>query len=200
MRSWQATTGNLACNYFLMNTFLQRIYPRAKFYDYNCGDFFITVCTHNMNHYFGEIYNEEMHLSEIGEFLKSNIENISAHFDEVQIPVFTIMPNHFHAIITIKDSSQNQSSSCLADLADLNESEASNTNDVFSMHHNSRLAVVVGSIKSAVSRFAGKRSIEFRWQPRFYDHIIRDVKKSKEISDYIKNNVIRWDLDRYNLK
>ena len=40
---------------------------RLKGYDYRqAGLYFITVCTHNREHYFGEIVDNEMQLSNIG--------------------------------------------------------------------------------------------------------------------------------------
>lgn len=39
--------------------------PRAQFLDYDEGDYFITICTHDRKHYFGEIYNGEMAQAEM---------------------------------------------------------------------------------------------------------------------------------------
>ena len=38
------------------------------------------------------------------------------------------------------------------------------------------------------------------WQARFYDHIIRDEKSLMNIREYIRNNPMKWDLDRNNEK
>ena len=46
----------------------QRKSPRAKWLDYNEGEYFVTICTHNWIHYFGEIADGEIHLSQIGLF------------------------------------------------------------------------------------------------------------------------------------
>lgn len=83
-----------------------RKYPRANFHNYNGGEYFVTFCTRNKKHYFGEIADGKMHLSRVGYFLQSNIESIQSHFDDVIIPLFVIMPNHVHAIISIVGSRQ----------------------------------------------------------------------------------------------
>jgi putative transposase len=38
----------------------------------------------------------------------------------------------------------------------------------------------------------------FEWQPRFYDHIIRDEISFNQIRQYIFNNPVQWESDREN--
>ncbi len=59
------------------------------------------------------------------------------------------------------------------------------------------LSVIVGGLKSAVSRFAHQNNIPFKWQTRFHDHIIRNWNEIKYISQYIENNVIKWEFDKF---
>jgi REP element-mobilizing transposase RayT len=40
---------------------------------------------------------------------------------------------------------------------------------------------------------------EFQWQPRFYEHIIRDEKDLQNVRDYIVNNPTKWFSDKENL-
>lgn len=174
-----------------------RKYPRAKFHDYNCGVYFVTVCTHDRQHYFGAISQCEMKLSELGMCLERNLLSISEHLSDIEIPMFVIMPNHFHAVVTIKPTRTNPANN----LGRLNQTArlavATGRDPTTETHHNSRLAVVVGSIKAHVSRYARKHDIDFRWQPRFHEHIIRNNSDGRLISDYIGNNVARWEDDRY---
>jgi hypothetical protein len=60
------------------------------------------------------------------------------------------------------------------------------------------LSVVIGGIKSAVTKFANENNIEFAWQTRFDDRIIRNQGAMNKIADYIENNVARWDMDCFN--
>lgn len=81
------------------------------------GAYFITICTKNREHYFGEVENEEMILSEIGciaeqEWLKT--------FDmrpdmNLQMGEYQVMPNHFHAIIIIGENEYNKRGGCHCD-------------------------------------------------------------------------------------
>ena len=60
---------------------------------------FITICTANREHYFGEIIDDKMQLSEIGKKANDNWLDISHHFSFVALDEFVIMPNHIHGII-----------------------------------------------------------------------------------------------------
>lgn len=57
------------------------------------------------------------------------------------------------------------------------------------------LSVVVGGLKRAVTLFARRNNIEFDWQSRYHDHIIRGANDGNRIAEYIENNVTRWDAD-----
>ncbi len=35
------------------------------------------------------------------------------------------------------------------------------------------------------------------WQKSYYDHIIRNEKEYDKIREYIQNNIINWELDKY---
>jgi hypothetical protein len=54
------------------------------------------------------------------------------------------------------------------------------------------LASIIRGYKSAVKKFATMNNIDFAWQPRFHDHIIRYEKSFNTISDYIRNNPGNW--------
>lgn len=53
--------------------FKYRKSPRASFHNYSGGIYFITICTNNKIHYFGEITNGKMQLSDIGIFAQKSI-------------------------------------------------------------------------------------------------------------------------------
>ena len=147
----------------------QRKSPRANFHDYSGGMYFVTICTHNKKHYFGEII-DDIKLNPIGEYCKYELENLHTHYSSVVVPLFVIMPNHIHAIICIDKP--------------LKEFSKRTT-----------LSVVVGGFKRAITLFAKKNKITFAWQTRYHDHIIRNLHDQNIIADYIENNVARWASD-----
>ncbi|MDE6288777.1 MAG: hypothetical protein K2M00_08355, partial [Muribaculaceae bacterium] len=63
------------------NGFAKRKSPRAIFHNYSGGDYFITICTHNKEHYFGEIIDGEMQFTEIGRVAHCKLEELSKHYN-----------------------------------------------------------------------------------------------------------------------
>jgi hypothetical protein len=62
------------------------------------------------------------------------------------------------------------------------------------------ISSIVGSYKSVVSKNAHRLGINFDWQPRFYDHIIRTDSDYQRISTYIRNNISKWEDDQFYYK
>jgi len=61
------------------------------------------------------------------------------------------------------------------------------------------LGAIVRSIKSAVSRRAGKElNSGIIWQRNFYEHIIRDQTDYERIAASILSNPANWDQDEEN--
>ncbi len=76
---------------------------RLKGYDYsNKNLYFVTICTHNKIHLFGNI----SELNDIGKIAENELLKIPSHFDCVQIDKYVIMPNHIHAMIAINHSDE----------------------------------------------------------------------------------------------
>ena len=82
---------------------------RAQWHNYEGGEYFVTICTQNREHFFGEIVNGEMRLSEVGKCLMEQIEKTSQMRPDmnIDIPLFVIMPNHVHLVIFIGNNEYN---------------------------------------------------------------------------------------------
>ena len=83
---------------------------RLQSWDYaSQGMYFITICTKDRLHFFGEINNGEMNFSEIGKIVETEwIKTPEMRFDmNLELCEFVIMPNHFHAIIIIGKNEYN---------------------------------------------------------------------------------------------
>ena len=159
------------------NRLPQRKNIRAEFHNYSGGDYFVTICTRDKEHYFGEIINGEMILTNIGQFAETALHDLPKHYKYVKLSKYVIMPNHVHAIICIRENAD--APGCVPTVR-------------------SALGVVVGGFKQSVTCFARRNNIIFGWQSRFHDHIIRGVKDGGKISEYIDNNVTRWADDCFN--
>ena len=153
---------------------------RHPYHDYNGGAYFVTVCVKDHRCVLGSIQNGVMHRSDLGEYLDMAIRNITDHCKYADIPVWIVMPNHFHAVVLISSDGNIRMP------------------DVGVGGFHSRLATVIGRIKGSVTRYARSKDLHFEWQSRYHDHIMRDPMRSREIVEYIRTNPIRWSTDRYN--
>ncbi|MBO7124790.1 MAG: hypothetical protein J6V74_02970 [Bacteroidales bacterium] len=86
------------------NNLPQRKSPRAQWHNYDGAEYFVTICTRSREHYFGEIKNAAIKLSDIGEYAKQCIEKIEEINKDVQVPLYVVMPNHIHMIIIINNN------------------------------------------------------------------------------------------------
>jgi hypothetical protein len=86
---------------------------RLKNWDYgNNAAYFITICTQNREHYFGEIKNGEMQLNELGENATRFWLDIPKHFPFIELGNFVVMPNHTHGILIIDKTPNNTNNGC----------------------------------------------------------------------------------------
>ena len=77
---------------------------RLHEYDYSeNGAYFITVCTHNREHLFGEIENGKMQLNDVGRMIDQWWNELGNRFPDIETDAFVVMPNHIHGIIVIKN-------------------------------------------------------------------------------------------------
>ena len=159
---------------------------RAPWHNYDGGVYFITICTRDFKHYFGDITHHIMNLSPIGRIAKECIEAIPNHFPHVEVPLYVIMPNHIHCILIINDPQMEKK--------DISSDRPHNEYGPQSMN----LASVIRGFKVGVTKLARKKGLAFAWQPRFHDHIIRNNDDWNRIAEYIENNVGRWDMDKLN--
>jgi REP element-mobilizing transposase RayT len=153
------------------NPYVQRKSPRAIFHDYAGGEYFITICTAGRKPYFGYIEQAEMHLTPVGEAAQQALSELDNHYQYAHIQTFVVMPDHVHALISIYGSESVPQGRKV-------------------------LGIVVAGLKQAVTRFARNNQIEFGWQQRFHDHIIRNLTDWGRKVDYIEHNVAKWDADK----
>lgn len=172
--------------------------PTNRLQGYDCGSngwYFVTICTENSIHYFGEIVKPHHHLSktsnenhnaaylqptEIGSIANEYWLSIPQHYPFVILDEFIIMPNHLHGIIHINKDDDN----------DWHPNR-------FGQQSNN-LAAIIRGFKSSVKRYANNHEIVFHWQPRFHDHIITNEKALFAIRNYIKRNPENWPRGKNN--
>lgn len=158
----------------------------------NEGAYFITICTKNREHFFGEIIEGKMILNEIGRLTEIEwAKTIEIRQDmNLELGAFVVMPNHFHAIVIIKENEFNNSNN--------NDGMSNKPQNQFGPQSKNLDAIIRG-FKSAVTAQARKLgNSEFAWQTLYHDHIIRNNQSFENIQNYILNNPEKWDKDNFN--
>ena len=174
---------------------------RAEWWNYsNNGAYFITICTHRRIHYFGEIVNERMIMSQLGKSAESCWHDIPNHFPFVQLGGFVVMPNHIHGIIIINK----QCSPHSLETHDFSP-HSLETQDFASLPvqknkfgpQSQNLASIVRGYKIGVTKLSKSACLDFRWQARFHEHIIRNEAEYHRIQYYIATNPMNWKNDTF---
>jgi putative transposase len=191
---------------------------RAQWWDYaNAGGYFITICTHNRNHYFGSIENTKMNLSRIGIIADLCWQEINNRRNYVELGAYVIMPNHIHGILKLNDiiSDNDDNVNNVDNVADTRhalylpetETETKTITEPtktpgqkrFRNPGKNTISSIIGSYKSAVTKHAHRFGFDFAWQSRFHDHIIRNQGEYQRIEKYIIENPSKWLDDRFYL-
>lgn len=76
----------------------------SKNMDYSqAGAYFVTVCVQDKRCFLGNVVDNGVALSSVGECVYQSLNQIPERFESVGLDEFVIMPNHVHAIIIIND-------------------------------------------------------------------------------------------------
>ena len=188
---------------------------RAQWWDYGWnGAYFITICTADREHFFGEIKNGKMILSPTGVIADLLWHEIKNHSKSVELGDFVVMPNHIHGIL-ILDKPNETTHHCCCFCRDracpvptktttigeakqtIVETEKTIGQNRFQNIGKNTVSSIVGSYKSAVTKHANRLGLKNGWQTRFHDHIIRNDAEYQRISNYIINNPNKWMEDKF---
>jgi putative transposase len=189
---------------------------RHPHWDYHSpGWYFITICTKNRIHYFGSVINRRMILSPVGKIVEFELLRTPKIRDNVAIDTWVIMPNHVHIIFHVFPVSPAVETHCSASLptgqpdggqnpsgqpdGGQNPSDQPDGGNRFGPQSGNLPAIVRG-LKSAVKRQTNIHGLEFHWQARYHDHIIRNEAELQRIRGYILENVNMWKSDAANRK
>ncbi|MEM1216272.1 MAG: transposase [Bacteroidota bacterium] len=174
---------------------------RLQNWDYGWdGAYFITICTKDRAHYFGDINNGIMHLSPVGAIANVLWYEIKNHASNLTLGEFVVMPNHVHGILILDGNDGVREKAGLVSTSSPSEIEPPQTigQKRFQNQGKNTISSIVGGYKSAVTRHSRRLGFDFAWQARFWDHVIRDENAYERISQYIKNNTIKWQDDKLN--
>ncbi|NEP19145.1 MAG: hypothetical protein F6J97_19980 [Leptolyngbya sp. SIO4C1] len=195
---------------------------RLKGYDYSsAGAYFITLCTFQRQHLFGQITDSTMRLNEFGQIVAEEWMQSTIIRQEIDFDQWVIMPNHLHAIVLINPTNSGPTNSVGSHGPTNSVGSHGPTNSVGShgptnsVGSHGRATPQTGiayrrprSLSSFVAGFKSattKRINTVRnsagssvWQRNYYDCIIRSQKSLQRIQQYIQNNPAAWQNDQLN--
>ncbi len=171
----------------------QRRNTRLRGYNYSqLGSYFVTICVQHHQCIYGPIIDGKMQLNELGRIAIEWWNKIQQHYSSVKTDDYVIMPNHLHGIITLKP-------------VGARSPRPNNTSpSVGARSPRPKDPPSLGKIV-AYFKYQSTKHINQKhntpgtriWQRNYHDHIIRDDNDLQRLRQYIQNNPMKWELDKF---
>jgi REP element-mobilizing transposase RayT len=193
---------------------------RLKGYDYTQpGAYFVTFCSYQRMHLFGEVMDGEMVLNDAGKIAREEWFKTAELRPYVKLyeDEFVIMPNHGHGIIWIEDEAVGTRRRRVQDweehgaqqrpIQGWDEERArqrrapTEKTEGFGKPVKGSIPTIIRAYKSAVTygvNAAENQRGAVLWQRNYYEHVIRNHRELSNIRWYIRSNPHNWQLDRDN--
>ncbi len=181
-------------------------------YDYSQpGAYFLTINSHKKEHLFGRVVDGVVQLTPVGEIAQEQWLKIPAHFSNVLLDEFVIMPNHLHGILVITERDIHTGKGKAFDFwlkqKYFNKNNDSTEHNYLSNHGSNALPIRAGSnpgsIPAVVQNFKSITSRRINklletpgstiWHRNYYEHVIRDDKDYARIVEYMRENPKKWE-------
>jgi REP element-mobilizing transposase RayT len=167
---------------------------RLAGYDYaSPGAYFITLCTQDRVHLFGEVVDGVVQLSPYGRVAATYWEHIPQHFPHVALGAWVIMPNHMHGLLIITGDEERAE-------AAPTRPEDGEVSPQFRAPESGSLGAIIGNYKSITTRrinlmrhTPGTRV----WLRNYWESTLRSEEAVACVTRYITNNPARWSQDRF---
>jgi REP element-mobilizing transposase RayT len=170
---------------------------RLKGWDYrNASYYFVTICAYNREHYFGAIEQDDVSLSAIGDTAAKCWAEIPKHHAGIELDEWVVMPNHVHGIVVITPTVETLHCNVSTETRHVSTTKTVVPHMSAISPKTGSLSVVMRSYKSAVTTLAHEANLPFKWQARFWDHIIRNEAALNRVRNYIRANPANWAQDR----
>jgi REP element-mobilizing transposase RayT len=155
-----------------------------------------------------------MELSKIGEITKFELLKTFEIRKNIKLHQWVIMPNHVHILMEIKyqidnnvetsrrgvsTEQQNNISTKIKNISTKNNLKPNIHKPEIAIKnwHPNSISSIICQFKSICTKRIKKENLWFSWQPRFHDQIIKNEKELLMIKNYIINNPINWQKDKF---
>lgn len=157
------------------------------------------MCTRDRICWFGEIVDGEMQLNEWGQVVADTWQWLTVQHPYIELDAWIVMPNHFHGILVITDTSR-RGSSRTAPTLETAQQALEPPQTPYDRNKIKPLGRLIGAFKTVST----KQINQIRqtpgapiWQRNYYEHIIRTETALQNIRQYIVNNPASWQLDQF---
>ena len=156
---------------------------RLKDFDYSQnGAYFVTICTKDKHKLLCNIVGDgvldvpSVRLTSFGKIADNQIQTMNSIYSHINVDKYIIMPNHIHMLLSIQ---------CGNDYYKGTSRTPSPTNNI------------VSQFVSTFKRFCNKQYGQNIWHRSYHDHIIRNDHDYLDRWNYIENNPLKWNSDRF---
>jgi putative transposase len=157
---------------------------RLPEYDYSkAGAYYVTICTQDRKCVLGNIVDNKIQLSKIGEIVEECWKWLFEQYLHVSCDIYTIMPNHIHAILVINDEPGRG---------------GSRTAPTVKRKPLGRLLGAFKTVSTKQINMLRNTPGRIIWQRNYYEHVIRNQKSYEQIAEYIYQNPLFWHQDQEN--
>lgn len=170
---------------------------RLPGYDYSqSGTYFLTVCTRDRICCLSSVgahHDAPAHtppsvcLIDMGNVAERILLSLPIRYPHARLIHHVVMPNHVHILLEL----------CAAEQRAHRDAPL-HTGKTETGQQRSDLAKIMGFFKTNTTKEIRKAYPGFSlWQPRYYDHIVRNEADFLRIWEYIDTNPAKWAEDRY---
>lgn len=159
----------------------QSAYPKRKsphlnHQDYSeDGTYFVTICTNNRYHLFGDVYKGEMMLNAYGHLATACWLFIPYNYEQVQLDHYVVMPNHIHGMVILDQGK-------------------------LPVEKRYRIEHIITAYRAAFNHQINEldtSNVGYFWQEQFHNHLIKNEVDWNRIREYVLNNPKLWEQDTF---
>lgn len=160
---------------------------RLPGHDYAAGStYYITLCTESRQRLFGTIINGRMIPNEAAHIIRTEWLRSAEIRREIELDEWVIMPEHFHAIVSIRTSRSRKPAR-----ATVSEATGPTPKSLGAL-----IAGFKGSSAKQLNLWRGTPG-QTVWHRNYYEHIVRDAADLARIRSYIRANPENYDILRF---
>lgn len=154
---------------------------RLQNYDYSqAGAYFVTICTQHRACVLGEVIDDAVQLSPLGQIVEEGWQWLAQRYSYVHLDKWVVMPNHLHGIVLLTDDDRRGGSRAAQNLP------------------RKPLGQLVGAFKTVTTKQINalqNTPAAVFWQRNYHEHVIRNEADLSRLREYIENNSMQWSLD-----